>query len=331
MSKLINLITKSDKLDGSKNYKTWSRHMHNTLIYNELWHDICDGDTAPTKPTDATSLAKWNLKDEKALAFLCSSITKQIFVHIENSKDAWFAWNLLKKLFDTHVTSQRVDLQMKLLKQRLVDNDDVLEYISRIKNIHMEIIKGGFSKLEDSFLVSIVINGLPPSYKHFLETLQITNKLSTITFDSLSELLAQHSKTFGKQKQSGEDLLYTKAKSSKGRGKSNSQHSQNQSSNAQSGRCRNFSQVRCKICLKMGHYASNCLTNNDQLPKFKHTSNTNSQQSTQYAEDQDYQDDEYEYFFFPAGHHVDSFENDWILDTRDYSACDLSQRLFLEL
>ena len=64
----------------------------------------------------------------------------------------------------------------------------------------------------------------------------------------------------------------------------------------------------------MGHYASNFLTSNDQLPKFKQTSNANSQQSTQYAEDQDYQDDEYEYVF-SAVHHVHSFENYWILDT----------------
>jgi hypothetical protein len=60
----------------------------------------------------------------------------------------------------------------------------------------------------------------------------------------------------------------------------------------------------------MGHYASNCLTNNDQLPKFKQMS----QQSVQYAEDQDYQDDENEYVF-SAVQHEHSFENDWILDT----------------
>jgi hypothetical protein len=59
--------------------------MQNTLIYNELWRDICDGDT---DPTDAASLAKWKLKDEKALALLHSSVTENMFVHIENSKDA---------------------------------------------------------------------------------------------------------------------------------------------------------------------------------------------------------------------------------------------------
>jgi hypothetical protein len=330
--------------------------MHNTLIYNELWRDICDGDIAPTKPIHATSLSKWKLKDEKALGLLRSFVTEHMFVHIENSKDAWSAWNQFKKLFDTPATSQRVDLQMKLLKQRLDDNGDVLEYISRIKNVHQEIIKSGFPKLEDNFLVSILINGLPQSYKNFLETLQITDKLSTLNFDSLSELLAQHSKSFGKQKQSGEDLLFTKAASSKGRGKQNFGNFQNQSSNrghsrghgqgrgynnfnqfffqsnppnnnAQSGRGGNFSQVICKRCLRMGHYASNCLTSNDQLPKFKQTSYSNSQPSDQYAEDQDYQDDQYEYVFIAVQQEDfvasiisqnlmrDSFENDWILDT----------------
>jgi len=45
-----------------------------------------------------------------------------------------------------------------------------------------------------------LINDLTPYYKHFIETLQITDKLSTAIFYSLGELLAQHSKSFGKKK-----------------------------------------------------------------------------------------------------------------------------------
>ena len=52
------------------------------------------------------------------------------------------------------------------------------------------------------------------------------------------------------------------------------------------------------------------------MPKFKKISNSNSQKSTQYAEDQNYQDDQYEYVFL-AVQHVDSFENYWILDIGD--------------
>jgi hypothetical protein len=49
------------------------------------------------------------------------------------------------------------------------------------------------------------------------------------------------------------------------------------------------------------------------LSKFKNKSNSNSQQSTPYAEDQDYQDDRYEYVSSVV-QQEDSFENDWILD-----------------
>ena len=58
-------------------------------------------------------------------------------------------------------------------------------------------------------MVTILIVGFPETYKHFLETLQITNKLDKISFDELSELLATHDTTFGKTKQAGEDVLVT--------------------------------------------------------------------------------------------------------------------------
>jgi hypothetical protein len=58
MPKLVNLFFDSNKLDGPKNYKAWSRHMQNTLIYNELWKDVCCGDKAPIKHTDASKLTK---------------------------------------------------------------------------------------------------------------------------------------------------------------------------------------------------------------------------------------------------------------------------------
>ena len=64
---------------------------------------------------------------------------------------------------------------MNLLSQRLNDYNDVLEYIFRVKNIHQDIIKGRYGKLEDSILISILINRLLESYKHCIEILQMIN------------------------------------------------------------------------------------------------------------------------------------------------------------
>ena len=92
MSKISNLFTNSDKLDGVKNYKSWQRHIKNTLIYNDLWRGICDADPTSTKPTNATSLEKWELKNEKSLSLIHSSISHHLCIHIENNSSAWTAW-----------------------------------------------------------------------------------------------------------------------------------------------------------------------------------------------------------------------------------------------
>jgi hypothetical protein len=109
--------------------------MESTLIYNELWKDICNGDVKPNKPTDAGALAKWELKDENVLALLKSSLNEEKFVHIENTSDAWTAWKNFKDLFDTQPETKRVGLQLKPLQQKLTERGDILEYISRLKNI----------------------------------------------------------------------------------------------------------------------------------------------------------------------------------------------------
>ena len=97
----------------------------------------------------------------------------------------------------------------------MTEGGDVHEYISRLKNIKQEILNVGFQVVDDSFMTTILIDGLPSSYTHFLETLQVTGKLDKLTFDELSELLSQHNKTFGKKKQVGEDVFFTEASTSK--------------------------------------------------------------------------------------------------------------------
>ena len=151
-----------------------------------------------------------------------------MYVHIENATDAWTALKTFKDLFDTQPESKKVDLQLKLLQQKLTEDGDILEYLSRLKNIKQEIINVGFPAIDDSFMITIVIVGFPSSYMHFLETLQVTGKLEKLKFDELCEMLSQHDKTFGKKKKVGEDVFLTEAStikssadSSRGRGRWN--------------------------------------------------------------------------------------------------------------
>jgi len=96
----------------------------------------------------------------------------------------------------------------------LTEEGDILEYISRLKNIKQEIVNVGFQAVDDSFMVTILIFGLPSSYTHFLETLQLTGKLEKLKFDELCEILTQHDKTVEKKKKVGEDVFLTEASTS---------------------------------------------------------------------------------------------------------------------
>lgn len=100
-SKLINLFFDSDKLEGTKSYKTWQHLIESTLVYNELWQGICDGDIKSNKPTDAATLAKWEVKNAKALSLIKSSVNDEMYVHIENATDAWSDLKIFKYLFNT--------------------------------------------------------------------------------------------------------------------------------------------------------------------------------------------------------------------------------------
>jgi hypothetical protein len=58
-----------------------------------------------------------------------------MYVHIENTTDAWSSLNVFKDLFDAQPESKKVDLQLKFLQQKLTEAGDVHEYISRLMNI----------------------------------------------------------------------------------------------------------------------------------------------------------------------------------------------------
>lgn len=61
---------------------------------------MCNGDIKPNKSTNIDPLAKWELKDEKALALINSSVNDVMFIYIENSLDTCSAWNVFIDLFD---------------------------------------------------------------------------------------------------------------------------------------------------------------------------------------------------------------------------------------
>lgn len=119
----------------------------NALILNDIWDGVCDGDIAPTKPTNGKGLAIWNVKNKKAYALISSSAREEINHHIKSvAGDAWIVLKklkgiVLKKLkgmYDSHLELEFIQLQLKLFSLKLKDSDP-MAFASKIKTIMQDI------------------------------------------------------------------------------------------------------------------------------------------------------------------------------------------------
>ena len=67
-------------LIGKEDYPKWFRKIKHTLIFNDLWDGICEGenDSEPAHPTGDKELAIWKNKDKKAYALIATSVSEEV-------------------------------------------------------------------------------------------------------------------------------------------------------------------------------------------------------------------------------------------------------------
>jgi len=85
-------------LAGKENYFEWSWMIKHTLIFNELWKEVCigDRDKQPEQPTLDTELAIWENKNSKAYALVWWSFIST-FHSNPNAKTFNVSFNVILK------------------------------------------------------------------------------------------------------------------------------------------------------------------------------------------------------------------------------------------
>ena len=190
-------------LSGKTNYQEWFRKIKNTLIFNDLWEEVCEGkvdkegkdDNDPEMPTDDKQLAIWKSKDKKAYALISASITEEVSRHILSSTTTFSALKKLKSLYDSHSELEIIQLLVKLFNLELKDNDP-MKLASEIKSIFHDI-ESNNAKVDLKLTSFIKI--LYPTYSNYLESLQAIGQMKAMTFDVPVDKIAEREKSFGKK------------------------------------------------------------------------------------------------------------------------------------
>ena len=85
-------------LSGKENYPKWSWKIKHTLILNEMWRGIFEGegDHPLAKPTSDKKITIWENKKCKAYALIAASINEEVSHHITPFSNAYEALSKLK-------------------------------------------------------------------------------------------------------------------------------------------------------------------------------------------------------------------------------------------
>ena len=127
-------------LTGKEKYSKWSQKIEHTLIFNELWKGICEGEgeNAPENPTTDKEITIWDCKNKKACALIVASINEEVSRHITPFSNSYGSLKKLKELYDSHSELEFVQLMIKLFSFEL-KNDDPLALASEIRSIMHDI------------------------------------------------------------------------------------------------------------------------------------------------------------------------------------------------
>ncbi|CAM6117358.1 unnamed protein product [Calypogeia fissa] len=153
----------SEKLDGSKNFMTWSFKVSRLMTQEKVWIELIDPDSAPP----AMTVAELAAKREKAINIIALTVKDHIIPIVKRFvKDPRKLWAELKERFETTALGKQLVLRGKLDQIKMSEGMPVEEYARELDHI-VSLLADIDLIVEDRELIRIALSGLPESWAGF--------------------------------------------------------------------------------------------------------------------------------------------------------------------
>ena len=197
------------QFNGKDNFTFWQRKMKNILIQQKVHVALKE------KPTTMKD-EDWEEKCEIAKSSIELHLADNVLLHIGEKMTAKEAWDKLESTYMGKTISNKLLLKEQLFSLKMEEGDDLHDHISKFQNCIINLEKVG-SKMDDEDTAMMLLQSLPPSFKHFKTTMIFNNE--TITLAKVCENLEQYVKMQREEDNSQPRGLYVKGKE-RGRSKS---------------------------------------------------------------------------------------------------------------
>lgn len=163
--------------------------MKAVLVDREL-DEVVDGSEVKT----LSNASNWERKNKQAVALLVINIGDSELVHIRGMNKAKDMWMKLEEVYKNKALSNRIHLRRRLLNSKLIDGENMVDHIKKMKVLCHQLDDIGSSVSEED-LSLILLSSLPDTYDPLiisLETLGTSTKLQSDMV--VSRLLAEYSR-----------------------------------------------------------------------------------------------------------------------------------------
>lgn len=250
--------SEKEKLDGSKNFVSWSFKVERQFRKDKLWWELVSPDTSRRVPLTPQQREE---KIERAIYIFSVTVKDHIIPivkkHIDNPAQLWVQ---LKSRFESAVLGKQLVLREKLSLVHLSEGGSLEEYVRELDYLVMQLADIDF-QIDDKELIRIALKGLPASWRPFISSFgTILHQFPSLTFsDLIGHLEAEElQRTLGKTEEALSATVHHLRGGfprSRGRGRSYGGRSRGRSTSFQTTK-RSDS---CTFCGFSGHWETDCL------------------------------------------------------------------------
>eukprot|EP00253_Pinus_taeda_P031779 PITA_31779 len=126
-----------------------------------------------------------------------------IIPHIRECKSIGENWGILKDLYEIRNTNHLLFLKSKILSLKMEENETIVSFIARIKDLKNKLADI-FHTAEDTYLVTITMNGVTDDYQMFITWINAREKI--LKFEELIGILMQEEERSSTLKPQSVDL-----------------------------------------------------------------------------------------------------------------------------
>ncbi|KAL5737957.1 hypothetical protein ACOSP7_030718 [Xanthoceras sorbifolium] len=236
-----------EKFDRNMSFTMWQVKMRAILIHNGLHQALLGKDKLPSTMDEA----KKQEMDDKALASIQLCLSNEVLREVMQEKTAKDLWDKLESLYVTKNLTTKLVAKHRLYTLSMAEGASIKSHIDEFSTILMDLGNMEIS-YDDEDQALMLLRSLPPSYKHFRDTLiysRQTLKLEDVKAALFSKELIDKELGTSRNDSPAEGLLV------RGRTPDKSSSSNQRSRPRSKSRHRNLT---CNYCKKKGHTKSEC-------------------------------------------------------------------------